>query len=88
MKPSGELFLERKQPKRLGVYVREATRKARVRGARPGGGRTSTLVGSPGLSWSNFDTPWASSGPKISSVKFQVNWTPFGFPFLQYSKTR
>ena len=26
--------------------------------------------------------------PKISSVKFQVNWTPFDFPFLRYSKTR
>ena len=26
--------------------------------------------------------------PKISSVKFQVNWTPFDFPFLRYSKIR
>ena len=34
------------------------------------------------------DAPWASSGPKIISVKFQVNWTSFGFPFLQNSKTR
>ena len=41
-----------------------------------------TLVGCPGLSWSNSDTPWASSGPKISSVMFQVNVTPFDFPFL------
>ena len=32
MKPSGELFLERKQSRRLGVYVREATRKTRGRG--------------------------------------------------------
>ena len=32
MKPSGELFLERKQSRRIGVYVREATRKARGRG--------------------------------------------------------
>ena len=47
-----------------------------------------TLVGSLGLSWYNSDTLWASSGPKISSVKFQVNWTPFDFPFLRYSKTR
>ena len=39
MKPSGELFLERKQSIRLGVYVREATRKARGRGARPPPGR-------------------------------------------------
>ena len=35
MKPSGELFLERKQSRGLGVHVREATRKARGRGARP-----------------------------------------------------
>ena len=37
MKPSGELFLERKQSRRLGVYVREATRKARGRGRPPPG---------------------------------------------------
>ena len=35
MKPSGELFLEQKQSRGLGVHVREATRKARGRGARP-----------------------------------------------------
>ena len=34
MKPSGELFLERKQSRRLGVYVREATRWPRGRDAR------------------------------------------------------
>ena len=60
----------------------------RGRGPRPGGGRAPTLVGSPGLSWSNSDTPLASSGPKISFMKFQVNWTPFDFPFMRYSKTR
>ena len=38
-----------------------------VGGTPKGGGRAPTLVGSPGLSWSNSDTPWASSGPKISS---------------------
>ena len=32
MKPSGELFLERKQYRRLGVHVRGSTRKARGRG--------------------------------------------------------
>ena len=32
MKPSGELFLERKQSRRLGVHVRESTRRARGRG--------------------------------------------------------
>ena len=35
MKPSGKLFLERKQSRGLGVHVRESTRKARGRGARP-----------------------------------------------------
>ena len=35
MKPLGELFLERKQSRRLGVDVREATRKPRGREARP-----------------------------------------------------
>ena len=59
----------------------------RGRGERPGGGRTPTLVGIPRLFWPNSFTPWPSSDPKISFVKFQVNWTPFGFPFLRYSKT-
>ena len=35
MKPSGELFLERKQSRRLGVDVREASRKPRGREACP-----------------------------------------------------
>ena len=35
MKPSGELFLERKQSRRLAVDVREASRKPRGREARP-----------------------------------------------------
>ena len=57
-------------------------------GAPRGVGVPPTLVGSPRLFWSISDTPWATSHPKISSVKFQVNWTPFDFPFLRYSKTR
>ena len=47
-----------------------------------GRGRAPTLVGDSRLFWSILDNPWASSGPKISSVKFQVNWTLFDFPFL------
>ena len=43
MKPSGELFLERKQSRRLGVDVREASRKPRGREARP------TPLGAPTL---------------------------------------
>ena len=35
MKPSGELFLERKQSRRLGVDVREASRWPRGREAHP-----------------------------------------------------
>ena len=35
MKPSGQLFLERKQSRRLGVDVREASRKPQGREARP-----------------------------------------------------
>ena len=53
-----------------------------LRAVHEAGGAPATLVGSLGLLWSISDTLWASSGPKISSVKFQVNWTPFDFPFL------
>ena len=35
MKPLGELFLERKQSRRLGVDVREASRKPQGREASP-----------------------------------------------------
>ena len=35
MKPSGELFLEQTQSRRLGVDVKEATRRPRGREARP-----------------------------------------------------
>ena len=51
MKPSRELFLEQKQSRRLGVYVREATRE----------GGAPTLLGAPptlvGPSW----LPWPTS---------------------------
>ena len=47
-----------------------------------GVGAPSALVEAPGLIWCIFGTPWASFGPKISSVNFQVNWTPFDIPFL------
>ena len=35
MKPSGNLFLEQKQSRELGVQAREASRRPRDRGARP-----------------------------------------------------
>ena len=44
MKPSGELFLERKQSKRLGVDVREASRWPRGREARLPPEHAPTLV--------------------------------------------
>ena len=46
MKPSGELFLEWKQSRRLGVDVREASRKPQGRRVRPNPlGVPTTLVG-------------------------------------------
>ena len=88
IKPLWWSFLDWKQTRILGDEVGDVTRRPRGRRVRPGGRHTPTLVGSPGLSRSISDTPWASSGPKISSMKFQVNWTLFDFPFLRYSKTR
>ena len=44
MKPSGELFSEQTQSRRLGVDVKEATRRPGGREARPGGRRAPTLV--------------------------------------------
>ena len=45
MKPSGELFFEQTQSRRLGVDVKEATRRPRGRRARPGGRHAPTLMG-------------------------------------------
>ena len=59
-----------------------------LRGVHEVGGRAPTLVVASGLFWPISGTPWASSGPKMISVKFQVNWTPFDFSFLRYSKIR
>ena len=68
-------------------YVSGSPGCPRGRGAHPGWvGAPPTLVGSPGLSWSISDTPWASYGPKISFVKFQVNWTPLVFLFCDTLK--
>ena len=69
------------------IYMGGRSTLVDLRAVHEVGGHAPTRVGSPGLSWSISDTPWASSGPKISFVKFQVNWTPFDFPFLRYSKT-
>ena len=45
MKPSGNLFLEQKQSKELGVQAREASRRPRDRGRAHPLGAPSTLVG-------------------------------------------
>ena len=65
-------FSPRKQIYRVGVGVGRSPGGPRGRG-RALGGAPPTLVGSPGLSWSISDTPWASSGPNISFVKFHDN---------------
>ena len=80
----------------VSVYIRGfgvGNKSGGLRGGHEVGGRAQgvggapTLVGASGLFWHIFDAPWASSGLKTISVKFQVNWTLFGFPFLRYSKT-
>ena len=47
MKPSGELFLEQTQSRRLGVDVKKETRRPRGRRALPGG------IGAPPPSWAS-----------------------------------
>ena len=56
MKPSRGSFLEQTQSRRLGVDVKEATRRPRGREARPGGRRAPTLVGP---SWLHRPTSFA-----------------------------
>ena len=64
------------------------------RGAHEGGGRAQGggcapyLVASSKLPLRGLQVSRVAFLTKISSVKFQVNWTPFDFPFLRYSKTR
>ena len=53
-----------------------------------GGGRAPHPRGQPETSWPNSFTPGASFGPEKIIKNWHVNWTPFGFPFLQNSKTR
>ena len=60
----------------------------RVEGAPRGVGTPPCLVASSMLPLHGLQVSQVAFLPKISSVKFQVNWTPFDFPFLQYSKTR
>ena len=56
-------------------------------GARPTPlGAPPYLVASLKLPLRALQVFWASFLPKMSSVKFQVNWTPFDFPFLRNPK--
>ena len=50
-------------------------RRPRDRGRAQGGGRAPTLVVASGLFLPISGTLWDSSGPKMISMKFQVNWT-------------
>ena len=57
-------------------------RRPRGRGRIQGVGRAPHPRGGLGTLLAHLCTLWIASVPKISSVKFQVNWTPFDFPFL------
>ena len=82
------MFLGYMEIYRRKKYVRGATRGPRGWRACPGGGHAPYLMASSKLPLRGLQVSRDSSDPKISSVKFQVNWTPFGFPFLRYAKTR
>ena len=88
MKPSEKLFLEGKQYRKLGVHIRKEMREARGRGRAHPPGRALHPRGQPGTLLVHLRYSVGFFWPKKSSVKFQVNWTPFDFPFLRYSKTR
>ena len=62
MKPSGELFLEWKQSRRLGVDVREASRKPRGKEARP------NPLGAPPPSWAPCGSPDLLLSPIYISI--------------------
>ena len=78
----------------MDIYIGRKNTSGEPRGAYEGGGRAQGggrapyLVASSKLPLRGLQVSRVASGPKIISVKFQVNWTSFGFPFLQYSKTR
>ena len=76
------MFLGYMEIYRWKKYVRGA------RGAHEGGGRAPCLMASSLIPLRGLQVSRVAFLPKISSVKFQVNWTPFGFPFLQNLKIR
>ena len=90
MKPSGELFLERKQSRRLGVYIREATRKARGRGARPPPGRALHPRGQPGalLAQLFYSIAFFWSKNKFRQVSGQLDSVWFSFSAILKNKEK
>ena len=76
------------------VYIGERSTSVELQGAHVGGGhaqgsgRAPYLVASLLLPLHGLQVSRVAFLPKICSVKFQLNWTPFDFPFLRYSKTR
>ena len=70
MKPSGAIFLEQMQTRRLGVDVKKQLRRPQGCQARPKGvGAPSTLVEASGLLWCISGTSWPSFGPKNNRRK-------------------
>ena len=76
------MFLGYMEIYRQKKYVRGATR---VEGA-PRGWARPYLLASLLLPLRGLQVSQVAFLPKMSSVKFQVNWTPFGFPFLRNPK--
>ena len=87
MKPSGAIFLEQTQSRRLGVDVKKQPRRPRGCLAHPRG------VGAPPTSWppGSFSyvgskSPGSCSFQKSCSRRFHSIWTPFDILFLRNSE--
>ena len=72
----------------IDIYIGERSRSGEPRGVHEAGWHDPYLVPPLKLPLRALQVFWASFLPKMGSVKFQVNWTLFGFPFRRYSKTR
>jgi len=83
-----KLFLEGKQPGRLGVHVKKETRKARGRGAHPRGlSAPPTLVSTSRISRRALQVHRVAFLPKITSpVDFVPFWLRLIFLFLETLK--
>ena len=78
LKLHGTYFWSRRSPQDL-----ECT-SGDLRGGHEAGGHAHPPWGTPGAAQDHC----VPSVPEKISKKFPVNWTPFDFPFLRYSKTR